>query len=266
MKKTIFLLAIIFATSIACNKVPITGRKQLNILPESTMLGLSLTSYSEVMSASKVLNNSDAQLIKNVGAKMAAATEKFLRDNKLESRIKDFKWEFNLIDDKQVNAWCMPGGKVAFYTGILPITKNENGIAVVMSHEIAHAVARHGNERMSQGLLTQAGGMALEVFMSEKPEQTKNMFRTAYGVGANVGVILPFSRAHESEADKMGLVIMAIAGYRPDEAVGFWQRMAAAKGPGNSPPEMLSTHPSDETRIKNIRAYLPTAMKYYKGN
>lgn len=266
MKKSIILLAVLFATNIACNKVPITGRKQLNILPESTMLGMSFTSYSEVMSSSKVLNNADAQLIKRVGAKMASATEQFLRDNKLESRIKEFKWEFNLIDDNQVNAWCMPGGKVAFYTGILPITQNEEGIAVVMSHEIAHAVARHGNERMSQGLISQAGGMALEVFMAEKPEQTKNMFRTAYGVGTNVGVMLPFSRAHESEADKMGLVIMALAGYRPDAAVGFWQRMAAAKGPGNAPPELLSTHPSDATRIKNIRAYLPTAMKYYKGN
>jgi predicted Zn-dependent protease len=203
-------------------------------------------------------------MLRTVGARIARATEELMRERGLEEDLKNYKWEFNLIeDDKTVNAWCMPGGKVAFYTGILPITRNETGIAVVMGHEIAHAIAKHGNERMSQGLLTQLGGAALSVALSTQPAATSNLFMTAYGVGAQVGFLLPYSRVHESEADRIGLILMAKAGYDPREAVPFWRRMNE-KG-GARPPELLSTHPAPETRIKQIEALLPEALKYYRG-
>jgi len=177
-------------------------------------------------------------------------------------RIDNFKWEFNLVENDVPNAWCMPGGKVVFYTGILPYTKDEAGLAVVMGHEIAHAVARHGNERMSQQAFAQYGSIALSSLWKEKPKQTRALLDMAVGVGSNVAVLLPFSRTHESEADKMGLIFMSMAGYDPAQAVEFWKRMA--EGGGQKPPEFLSTHPSDETRIKDLKAYLPEAMKYFK--
>jgi predicted Zn-dependent protease len=180
----------------------------------------------------------------------------------MEKRIKGFEWEFNLVDDKAVNAWAMPGGKIVVYKGILPITKNDTGMAVVMGHEIAHIVAKHGNERMSQQLVVQMGGMALDVAMKEKPEQTRAIFQQAYGVTTQVGVMLPYSRKHEYEADKLGLVFMAMAGYNPESAIKFWEKMMAQGGA--KPPEFLSTHPSDENRIAELKKYLPEAMKYYK--
>ena len=181
----------------------------------------------------------------------------------MESEIKNYRWEFNLIEnDKMVNAFCMPGGKVGVYTGILPITQNETGLAVVMGHEIAHAIAKHGNERVSQGLLAQLGGVALSTALSKNPGTTNQIFMAAYGVGANVGVLLPYSRLHESEADRIGLILMAKAGYDPREAVPFWQRMNEKGGP--RPPEFLSTHPAPESRIKQIQDLIPEAMKYYK--
>jgi len=167
------------------------------------------------------------------------------------------------VEDKEVNAWCMPGGKVVVYSGILPVTQGEAGLAVVMAHEIAHAVAEHGNERMSQGLLAQFGGMALSEALSARPEATQNLWMTAYGVGAQYGAMLPYSRLQENEADHLGLIFMAMAGYDPNEAVTLWQRMATQKG-GTAPPEFLSTHPSDAARIENIRRLIPEAMRYYK--
>ena len=190
-----------------------------------------------------------------------ATITRFAKKHQQTKRIKDFKWEFNLVEDNTVNAWCMPGGKVVFYTGILPITKDEKGIAVVMGHEIAHAIARHGNERMSQGLALQGGGIALSLALSDKPELTQNLFQQAYGLGGQLGM-LKYSRSHDSEADKMGLVFMAMAGYDPREAVEFWKRMAAQGG--QKPPEFLSTHPSDDTRIKDLEDFMPEALKYYK--
>jgi predicted Zn-dependent protease len=183
----------------------------------------------------------------------------------MASEIKNYKWEFNLIESEEVNAWCMPGGKVVFYTGILPVTQTEAGIAVVMGHEIAHAVAEHGNERMSQSLIAELGGIALSEAVKNEPAQTQQLWFAAYGLGATVGVLLPFSRTQESESDRLGLIFMAMAGYNPQEAVNFWKRMAAQKG-GNAPPEFLSTHPADETRIKDLQNEIPEAMKYYKGN
>ncbi len=263
MKKTIlFAIAVMLSTS--CSQVPITGRKQLNLLPEGTVMDMSLTSYRDFLAQHKVVPDTDpnAQMVKRVGAAIAKSVEEYFRQNKQMDRIKGYKWEFNLVEDPNVNAWCMPGGKVVVYTGILPVTQTETALATVMGHEIAHAVARHGNERMSEGLVAQLGGIALDVALSEKPEQTRNLFLTSYGVGSTLG-ILKFSRTHETEADKLGLIFMAMAGYDPSESVAFWQRMST-QGGGQNPPEFMSTHPSDETRIRDIKAYLPKAMKYYK--
>lgn len=248
----------------ACASVPITGRKQLNMLPESQLMSMSLTQYQTFLTENKTVgaNQKDAQLIKNVGSKIANAVEQYLEQNGQSKRIANYTWEFNLVDDPTVNAWCMSGGKVVFYTGILPITQTETGIAVVMGHEIAHAIARHGNERMSQALAVQAGGIGLGVALDQKPDLTKNLLLQSFGVGSQVGM-LKFSRTHESEADKMGLVFMAMAGYDPQEALNFWKRMAA-NGASNTP-EFLSTHPSDETRIRDLEEFMPEALKYYKA-
>jgi predicted Zn-dependent protease len=197
-----------------------------------------------------------------VGEKLAASATEYLRKAGYADRVAGYKWEFNLVEDKMVNAWCMPGGKVVVYTGILPVTKTEAGLAVVMGHEISHAIAHHGNERMSQQMAAAMGGMALDVALMNQPQETRNLFLGAYGIGSTVAVILPFSRKHESEADKMGLVFMAMAGYDPNEAVGFWKRMAAVGG--EKPPEFLSTHPSDEKRIADLQKFMPEAMKLYK--
>lgn len=249
----------------SCTTNPITGRKQLTLVPESTVSQLSLDQYQQVLNQSKVeRNTADAIMIKSVGQNIATAVEKWMVQNKYADRVKDFNWEFNLIDENTVNAWCMPGGKVAFYTGILPYTQNETGVAVVMGHEVAHAVARHGNERISQGLIQQLGGVGLAIALRDKPAQTQNLFMGAYGLGSQIGIMLPFSRSHETEADQMGLIFMAMAGYDPYEAPKFWERMA--KSGGGGVPEFLSTHPSHETRIKNLNEkFIPQALAYYKG-
>ncbi len=258
MKKLIVLSVIV--SFVACATVPLTGRKQMNLLPESQLVGMSLTSYGQFLAQNPPLPMSNAQAaqVKEVGEKIARAATKYLRAKGVGDRVAGFKWEFNLVQSNEVNAWCMPGGKVVFYTGILPITQNVDGIAVVMGHEVAHAIARHGNERMSQGLLVQAGGMALDIALSQKPELTRQLFAQAYGLGATVGAVLPFSRLHESEADKMGLAFAAIAGYNVNEAAPFWNRMARVGG-GSRPPEFLSTHPDPQDRAKAILEYLPEA-------
>jgi predicted Zn-dependent protease len=202
-------------------------------------------------------------MVKGVGLRIQKAVEAYMTQKGLEKRLKGYNWEFNLVDDNTPNAWAMPGGKIVFFTGILPITKNENGLAVVMGHEIAHAIAGHGNERMTQGLLSQAGQVGLSVYMRDKPQATQNMMMTAYGVGTQVGVALPFSRMHETEADKLGLVFMAMAGYDLNEAPKFWERMATLSG-GQSQPQILSTHPSSESRTATLKKYIPEAMKFYK--
>jgi len=247
----------------SCYKVPVTGRRQMHLLPESMLMSMSFTSYKDVLNKSKVLPATDerVQLIQKVGNKMSAAVALYLKRSKQTERIKGFKWEYQVIEDKIINAWCMPGGKIVFYTGILPLTMDETGIAVVMGHEIAHAIARHGNERMSQGLALQLGGIALQVAVSEKSQETQELFNQSYGITSGLGM-LAFSRKHESEADKMGLVFMAMAGYDPKKAVDFWQRMAKSGGP--NVPALISTHPSDEKRIKDIKEFLPKALKYYK--
>ncbi|MEX2596725.1 MAG: M48 family metallopeptidase [Salibacteraceae bacterium] len=262
MRKLLLLLFVIFL--LGCSKVPVSGRKQLNLLPESELMTMSLTEYQSFLKQNKTVasGNANAHMVKTVGQKIAVAAESYLKKHAQLGRVKDFNWEFNLVDDPTVNAWCMPGGKVVFYTGILPITKDENGLAVVMGHEIAHAIARHGNERMSQGLLLQAGGIGLQLAMHDKPALTQNLLLQSYGVSSQLGT-LKFSRMHESEADRMGLIFMAMAGYNPEASIPFWQRMSEAGG--QKPPEFLSTHPHDDTRISDLKQWMPEALKYYKS-
>ncbi|MFI5219480.1 MAG: M48 family metallopeptidase [Bacteroidia bacterium] len=265
MKNKILIASAFTFFLVSCSKVPITNRKQLNMLPESQMIAMSLTSYHDFLKEHPPVPSADAnaQLVTNVGKKVSSSVVQFMRQNKMSDRINGYKWEFNTVQSKDINAWCMPGGKIVVYTGLLPVTQDEASLAFVMGHEIAHAVARHGNERMSQMLLAASGEIALDVALRNKPAETRAMFHTAYGLGATVGAILPFSRLHETEADKLGMIFMAMAGYDPHVGIGLWQRMSKASG-GGKPPEFLSTHPSDQTRINNINAYMPTAMKYYK--
>jgi predicted Zn-dependent protease len=229
------------------------------------MLSMSLQQYDTFLKEHKLSSDEkQTDTVKHVGARIQDAVVRYFASSGMSSRLSGYQWEFNLVEDKEVNAWCMPGGKVVVYTGILPVTKGEAGLAVVMGHEIAHAVAEHGNERMSQGLLAQFGGMALAEALSTKPAATQQLWMTVYGVGAKYGAIMPYSRLQESEADHLGLIFMAMAGYDPNEAISFWQRMSAQKG-GQAPPAFLSTHPSDSARIDNIRRLVPEAMRYYKG-
>lgn len=257
---TIILLAF---TVYYCSTVPITGRSQLNLIPAAEINSLSFQQYDEFLRQNKLSNDAEkTSMVKEVGTNIQRAVETYFAQHNLSKELAGYEWEFNLVESPDVNAWCMPGGKVVVYTGILPITQDVTGLAVVMGHEIAHAVAQHGNERMSQGLLQQIGSVALSVALKDEPELTQNLFMTAYGVGTTVGVMLPFSRKHESEADRLGLIFMSIAGYDPNVAVDFWTRMSAMKG-GAEPPEFLSTHPSDATRIGDIKKHLPEALEYY---
>jgi predicted Zn-dependent protease len=255
------LTVILFQT---CSSVPLTGRSQLNMIPSSEMLTMSFQQYDQFLKENKVsTNKANTDMVKRIGGNIQNAVERYMKQNNLSDRLNGYWWEFNLVEDEQVNAWCMPGGKVVVYTGILPVTQDETGLAVVMGHEIAHAIAEHGNERMSQQLLQQAGAVGLMVAMNDEPAETQAMWLAVYGVGTTVGIMLPYSRTHESEADHLGLIFMAMAGYDPHAAPDFWKRMAAGKQ-GGSPPEFLSTHPSDQTRINDITSWIPEAMKYYK--
>ncbi|HUU20193.1 MAG TPA: M48 family metallopeptidase [Sedimentisphaerales bacterium] len=247
-----------------CTQVEITGRKQFNLVPDSMMNSMSFQSYGEFISQNKLSNDlSQTQMVKRVGANIQKAVERYCAENNISEKLDGYDWEFNLVEDDSLNAWCMPGGKVVVYTGLLKVTQNEAGLATVMGHEIAHAFAKHGAERMTQGLIVELGGMALSTALSKSPEKTKSLFMQSYGIGTQVGVLLPYSRTHESEADHLGLIFMAMAGYNPEEAVTFWQRMAAAKQ-GAQSPEFLSTHPADSTRISNLQNLIPEAKQYYR--
>lgn len=261
MKTKVASLILLLFLIYSCSIVPITGRKQVHLLPESMMTSMGLTNYQDFLKTNPPVANNDAnnRLVKQVGLKISAAVERYMKAHNYADRVAGYNWEFNLINNKEVNAWCMPGGKVAVYSGILPYTKDEAGLAVVMGHEIAHAIAQHGNERMSQGLAVQAVGMSIDAFMQQKPQQTRDIFMSAYGVGTQLGT-LAYSRSHESEADKLGLVFMAMAGYDPARALSFWKDMKSVGGA--KPPELLSTHPSDDKRIRDIQSYLPQARKY----
>lgn len=264
MKKHNFLIVLLFAVVVfSCSVVPFTGRKQLSIVPESEMIAMGLASYQEFMKenpASSDRNN--ANIVKEVGTKLSTAINYFFAANDMETRLDGYNWEYSLVQNTVPNAFCLPGGKVVIFSGILPYTVDRNGLAVVISHEIAHAVARHGGERMSQELLLQFGGVALGEALKNKPEETQGIYNTVFGLGAQFGVMLPFSREHELEADKLGLIFMALAGYNPQSAIAFWERMSASGG--NKPPEFMSTHPSDARRISKIKAAMPEVMQYYK--
>jgi predicted Zn-dependent protease len=265
-RTTIIYSLIILATAItACKTVPVTGRKQLNLVPNSMIQAMALTQYDSVVKVSATLSQNDerAQMVTRVGSKIQQAVETYMQQNNISKGIKNFKWEFNTINENIVNAWCMPGGKVVVYTGLLPVTQNETALAVVMGHEIAHAIARHGNERMSQGLLINLGGLVLEEALKEKKQETQMLFLGLYMIGSNLALALPNSRLQENEADKLGLIFMSMAGYNPEEAVPFWQRMSAENK--NKIPEFLSTHPSDETRIRKLSALIPEIKtRYFK--
>jgi predicted Zn-dependent protease len=254
---------VLLAVVLGCTTVPLTNRRQLSLIPDSQLLSMSVESYNQVLQESELsTNQQEVAMVRRVGADLAAAAERYLTTYGYPTD--QYEWEFNVIkDDSQANAWAMPGGKVAVYTGIFPYTRNENGLAVVMGHEIAHALANHGNERMSEQLLYQMGGVALSIAVEEQPEETQNLFMMSYGAGTQLGLILPHSRKHEAEADRIGLTIMAMAGYDPREAIPFWQRMNA--GGGARPLEFLSTHPAPESRIEHIREYLPEALVHYQS-
>jgi predicted Zn-dependent protease len=249
----------------SCTKNVVTGRKQLNLIPEKELIGMSLKEYDNFLKQHKKLPDYDnrVQQVRSVGNKIKTALEQFYKQKGLSKELEMYQWEFNVVDENIVNAWCMPGGKVVVYTGILPVTQDDAGLAVVMGHEISHALAKHGNERMSQAMLAQFGEVSLAVALSQKPQQTRDLFLAAYGVGSGLS-LLKYSRNQEAEADKMGLIFMAMAGYNPELAIDFWKRMASLDG--TKPPEILSTHPSDETRIKLLQEFLPEAKKYYHPN
>ncbi len=247
----------------ACSLVPITGRRQLSLVSDADMLSASFAQYTQFMKENKLsTNGAQSNVVKQVGRRIQVAVTTYFARNKMSENLKGFAWEFNLVENKEANAWCMPGGKVAVYTGILPLTQNETGLAVVIGHEIAHAVAKHANERMSQALVSQLGGQVLSQAIKQKPQQTQQIWMSLFGIGVQVGAALPYNRLQESEADHLGLIFMAMAGYDPNAAVDFWQRMS--QNAGAKPPEFLSTHPSDENRIQKIKAEIPEAMTYYK--
>ncbi len=261
--KSFLLLLALALIYQACSVVPFTGRRQLSILPESEMIAMGFASYDEFMKENPPSSDrANSSMVREIGSTISNAVEFFFSANGMETRLDGYKWEYSLVNSKVPNAFCLPGGKVVVYSGILPFTADRNGLAVVLSHEIAHAVARHGNERMSQQMLIQLGGIALSEAVKNKPEETKNIYNTVYGVGAQMGVVLPYSRDHELEADKLGLIFMALAGYDPNSAIAFWERMSAAGG--QKPAEFMSTHPSDQRRIAKIKEAMPEIMQYYK--
>jgi len=258
-----YLFIVVFLTGCSLNMV--TGRQQLSLVQESELQLMATSQYNTFLSEHKVLkpgSSKDAAMVDRVGARIANAITKYYQSQQKESVLKGYLWEFNTIDSKEVNAWCMPGGKVVVYTGLLPVTQNETAVAIVVGHEIAHAIAKHGSERMSQGMIQQMGGIALGAALSQKPQETQNLFLQSYAIGSQVAAILPWSRQQETEADQYGLIFAAMAGYDPREAIPFWQRMSDAGGA--SQPEFLSTHPSDETRIRKLKQFMPEALKYYK--
>jgi len=257
INRIIASLTFLVLMAVSCATNPFTGKKTLALIPNSQLFPTSFAQYNQVLSEGKVVTGTQqSEMIKRVGQRIAVAAERWLNANGKPGYLNDYKWEYNLIQEDVVNAWCMPGGKIAFYTGILPVAENETAIAVIMGHEVAHALANHGQQRMSAGMLQQVGAVAGNVAI--KDEQTRNAFNQYYGVGSQVGLMLPFSRSHETEADRIGLYLTAIAGYNPEEGAELWKRMAQASG-GQAPPEILSTHPANESRIDNLTALAPQA-------
>lgn len=264
--KRLFLSLLGLSVFIGCSTNSVTGRKQLKLFPEETLQQQAVTEYRSFLSQNKVLSgtvNKDAEMVTRVGNRISKAITDYYTQKGLASELNGYKWEFNLVESKEVNAWCMPGGKVVVYTGLLNITQNEAALAVVMGHEITHAVAHHGNERISQVALAQGLEIAGNIFTSGN-QKANNIFNNVFAPTAQIGVLLPNSRNQEYEADHFGLNFAAMAGYNPREAVPFWQRMATAASGSGKPPEFLSTHPSDENRIAKLQGYMDEALGYYK--
>lgn len=258
------LIVLSFLFLLSCATVPMTGRKQFVAIPSSQMITLSSESYSQVLAEGKLSTNDYyVSTVRKVGERLTAAVETYLKQNNMQSVTDGYVWQYNVLVSKELNAWCMPGGQIAFYEGILPVCQDENGIAVVMGHEIAHAVAQHGNERMSQQMAIQMSGVALSEALKTQNQETIDLAMLAFGVGSKLGVELPYSRTHESEADELGLYFMAMAGYNPATAPAFWERMSAMSS--TRPPEFLSTHPDPSNRIENLNRIMPKAMEYYNA-
>lgn len=257
--KSFFAAAFILELLASCSTNPFTGKSTLALVSNDQLFPSAFQQYNQFLTENKVVKGTpDAERVEKVGMKIKAAAERYLTANGHAKSLEGYQWEYKLVDSKEVNAWCMPGGKIVFYTGILPITSDESTMAAVMGHEVAHALANHGAQRMSAGMLQQLGGVALAVSTQNQSPQKQAMFMQAFGIGSSVGVMLPFSRNHESEADMIGLTLMAIAGYDPNSAVKVWERMSAKAG-DKAPPEILSTHPSNATRIAQITSLIPQA-------
>ncbi len=266
MLKRITSFLLISIVAVACSQNSVTGRSQFKLIPESQLQAMAVEQYQQFLSTNKVVSSSsnrDAEMVTRVGQRITRAVEQYYASKGLSSELEGYRWEYKLVDSKEVNAWCMPGGKIVVYTGLLPITQNEAALAAVMGHEVSHAIFNHGNERMSQGLGAEAVGAGLQLALANKPAATQNLFMAAFGIGAQAGVLLPFSRKHELEADRYGLIWTAMAGYNPREAISLWERMEKASN-GQKPPEFLSSHPSEGTRIAQLKRYMPEALKYYK--
>jgi predicted Zn-dependent protease len=258
MKKCFLFIGIVGLIS-SCSTNPFTGQKSLNFVSNSQLFPSAFQQYGTFLQENKVISGTaDAKRVETVGMKIKVAAERWLNANGQTGYLNDYKWEYKLVESKEVNAWCMPGGKIVVYSGILPITKDEAGLATVLGHEVSHALANHGAQRMSASQLQQIGAVGVALATGSQSAEKQQMWQQYYGIGSQVGVMLPFSRGHESEADMIGLTLMAIAGYNPDQAVIFWERMSANSG-GKAPPEFMSTHPSDATRIANIKSLIPQA-------
>jgi predicted Zn-dependent protease len=262
MRQKILSFGVVVLMAVQCATVPLTGRKQFSIIPSSQILTLGTDSYNQILKENKISTNAQyVNTVKSVGHNLSAAVEKYFASNNQSDLLKGYAWEYNVLQSKEVNAFCLPGGKIAFYEGIMPVCMDDNGVAVVMSHEVSHAIANHGSERMSEQMAVQLGGMALDVALQQKPDATRQIAMAAFGAGTTVGVLLPFSRQQESEADELGLYFMAMAGYDPSKAIEFWQRMMEqSKG---APPQFLSDHPSDQTRIDDLKKHMSKAMQFY---
>ncbi len=260
MRRSVLTLsALLLVVVLGCSKNPFTGKSDLNFVSNDQIFPSAFQQYSEFLKENKVIKGTaDANRVVSVGQKIKAAAEKYLNAKGYSSYLNGYAWEYNLVQSKEVNAWCMPGGKIVVYSGILPITKDEAGLATVMGHEVAHALLNHGAQRMSAAQLQQYGAAGVQVAAGGQSAGTQDLLMQAYGAGSQVFGMLPFSRKHETEADEIGLTLMAIAGYNPDKAIEFWQRMEANSG-GGAPPEFLSTHPAGATRISHIKSITANA-------
>ncbi|WP_413998236.1 M48 family metallopeptidase [Flavobacterium sp. W1B] len=259
MRKYLILGISTLGLVFSCATNPITGKKQLNFVSNSELFPTSFQQYGTFLKENKVIvGTADAKRVEKVGMRIKDASEKYLAYLGKAEFLKDYRWEYKLVDNKEVNAWCMPGGKIVVYSGILPVTKDEAGLATVMGHEVSHAISDHGAQRMSAAQLQQYGAAGVAAAVGNKSASTQQIVNQVYGMGSEIGGMMPFSRSHETEADKIGLTLMAIAGYNPEEAITFWQRMSAQSN-GQAQPEILSTHPSDATRIANLKALIPEA-------